>query len=104
VVKRRKPAESHVTRIGPVQNQVVRSRILDSAGQNEDASEGTYDGLKPTGMMARDRAPELRRFDQLLESLQDGGVISQMFCDGLVSAVLTFVGREILVIPVARGH
>jgi hypothetical protein len=54
VAKRRKPAESPVTRIGPVQNQLVRSRILDSDEQNEDASEGTYDGLKPTGMMGND--------------------------------------------------
>jgi hypothetical protein len=64
-----------VTKIGPVQNQLVRSRILDSAGQNEDASEGTYDGLKPTGMMARDRTPRFRRFEQLLESLQDGELL-----------------------------
>jgi hypothetical protein len=68
-----------VTRIGPVQNQLVRSRILDSDEQNEDASEGTYDGLKPTGMMARDRAPKLRRFDQLLESLQDGELLVRCF-------------------------
>jgi hypothetical protein len=86
VVKRRKPAGSPVTRIGPVQNQFVRPRILDSAGQNEDASEDTYDGLrlKPTGMMARDRGPRPSRFAQLIESLQNrGSLVRCIFCHGL---------------------
>jgi hypothetical protein len=53
-------------RIGPVQNQLVRFRFLDSGEQNEDASEGTYDGLglKLTGMTPRDsqdpRAQQIR--------------------------------------------
>jgi hypothetical protein len=68
-----------VTRIGPVQNQFVRSRILDSDEQNEDASEGTYDGLKPTGMVGRDRAPRLSRFAQLIESLQGDELLVRCF-------------------------
>ena len=68
-----------MTRIGPVQNQFVRSRILDSDEQNEDASEDTYDGLKPTGMMGRDRAPRFSRFAQLIESLQDDELLVRCF-------------------------
>jgi hypothetical protein len=68
-----------VTRIGHVQNQFVRSRILDSDEQNEDASEGTYDGLKPTGMMGRDRAPRPSRFAQLIESLQGDELLVRCF-------------------------
>jgi hypothetical protein len=49
---------------------------------------GTHDGLKPTGMMGRDRTPRLSRSEQLLDSLQDGGVI-QMFCGGLLIDVRT---------------
>jgi hypothetical protein len=78
-----------VTRIGPVQNQlVIRSRFLDSAEQKEDAAVGTYSHGKPTGMMARDRAPKPRRFEQLLDSLQDGELFST-FCHGLLIDVRT---------------
>jgi hypothetical protein len=72
VVKRRKPAEPPVTRIGPAQNQLVRCRILDRTGQNGDVTEDTYDGLQPTGMMGRDRTPRVSRFAQLVASLQGG--------------------------------
>ena len=54
----------------------------------EGASKGTYDGLKTTGMMGRDRTPRFSRCAQLIESLKDGGVI-QMFCDGLLLDVRT---------------
>jgi hypothetical protein len=51
VVKRRKPAESSVTRIGPAQNQLVGYRFLEWTGIYGDVIEVTYDGLKPTGIM-----------------------------------------------------
>ena len=63
----------------PVKIQLVRSRILDSDEQNEDASEGTYDGLKPTGMMGRDRAPRPSRFAQLIDSLQNRDLLVRYF-------------------------
>ncbi len=50
--------------------------------------EDTSDGLNPTRMMPCDMAPRSSRFVQLVESLQDGGVI-QMFCDGLLLDVRT---------------
>ena len=62
-----------MTRIGPVQNQLVRYRFLEWTGIYGDVIEVTYDGLQPTGMMARDRAPRLSRFNQLVESLQNMG-------------------------------
>jgi hypothetical protein len=72
-----------VTRIGPIQNQLELARILDRTGLYGDETEGTYRHGKPTEMMARDRAPKPRRFEQLLESLQDGELFST-FCHGLL--------------------
>jgi hypothetical protein len=79
VVKKRKPAESPVARIRPVKPQLELARILDRMGQNEDATEGTYHRRKLTGMMARDKAPGLSRFEPLPESLQDGESLVRFF-------------------------
>jgi hypothetical protein len=78
-----------VTRIGTVQNQLELARFLEWTGIYGDETEGTYRHGKPTGMMARDRAPKLRRFEQLLESLQDGELFFSTFCHGLLIDVRT---------------
>jgi hypothetical protein len=76
----------------PVKIQPQLARILDSDEQNGDATEGTHHGRKLTGMMAgtvaRDRAPKPRRFEQLLDSLQDRELFST-FCHGLLIDVRT---------------
>ena len=77
-----------MTRFDLYRTTLVRYRFMISDDQNRGTSEGTYDGLQPTGMMGRDMAPRLNRYAQLIESLKDGGVI-QMFCDGLLLDVRT---------------
>jgi hypothetical protein len=52
VVKKTAPVESPVTSNRPVKIQLELARFLDSVGQNEDATGGTYHGRKLTGMMA----------------------------------------------------
>ena len=77
-----------MTRFDLYRTTLVRSRFMISDEQNRHAPEDTYDGLQPTGMMGRDRTPRFTRSAQLIESLQDGGVIP-MFCDGLLLDVRT---------------
>jgi hypothetical protein len=68
-----------------------------------DASEDTYDGLQPTGLMGRDRTPRLSRSVQLVDALQNRKSLVRYFVTAW-SALHLPLGREILAIPVAKGH